>query len=64
MISLDLAGCRLLTETSLEYLGRCNSLERIDLRHVVQISTQAISKFVTTRRGLKVTDGKLIEKIV
>lgn len=64
LTTLDLAGCRLLTETSLEYLSRCNSLERIDLRHAIQISTAAISKFVTSRKGLKVTDGKLIEKIV
>lgn len=62
LVSLDLAGCRLLTETSLEYLSRCNSLERIDLRHITQISPEAIEKFASTRNGLIVTDEKLIEK--
>ncbi|XP_046682822.1 jmjC domain-containing histone demethylation protein 1 isoform X2 [Homalodisca vitripennis] len=59
---LDLAGCRLLTETSLEYLSRCHSLQRVDLRHIVQISAEAIEKFASSKSGLTVTDEKLIEK--
>lgn len=59
---LDLAGCRLLTETSLEYLSRCNSLERIDLRHINQISPEAVETFATSRKGLVVTEEKLIER--
>lgn len=61
LLSLDLAGCRLLTETSLEYLSRCNSLERIDLRHISQISQEAVEKFAATR-DLLVSDEKLMEK--
>lgn len=61
LITLDLAGCRLLTETALEYLSRCLSLRRIDLRHITQISAEAVEKFASAR-GMLVTDEKLMER--
>lgn len=61
LITLDLAGCRLLTETALEYLSRCLSLRRIDLRFITQISAEAVEKFASAR-GMSVTDEKLMER--
>ncbi|XP_022128242.1 jmjC domain-containing histone demethylation protein 1 [Pieris rapae] len=59
---LSLAGCRLLTEAALDHLTRCPNLERLDLRHVPLVSTQAVIKFAAkSKHDLHVKDVKLVE---
>ncbi|XP_048482218.1 jmjC domain-containing histone demethylation protein 1 isoform X3 [Plutella xylostella] len=59
---LSLAGCRLLTESALEHLARCDNLVRLDLRHVPLVSTQAVIKFAAkSKHNLHVKDVKLVE---
>ncbi|XP_072934476.1 jmjC domain-containing histone demethylation protein 1 [Epargyreus clarus] len=59
---LSLAGCRLLTEASLDHLARCPNLVRLDLRHVPLVSTQAVIKFAgKSKHNLHVKDVKLVE---
>ncbi|XP_071566399.1 jmjC domain-containing histone demethylation protein 1 [Temnothorax nylanderi] len=61
--SLNLANCKLLTETTLDHLTRCKALKRLDLRHTTQVSTQAIIKFAAkSEHNLHVTDVKLVEE--
>jgi len=61
--SLNLSGCRLITDASLEHLARCDALVRVDLRNAPNVSAAAIAKFaVRSQHGLKVMDGKLIAK--
>lgn len=63
LISLDLSGCKLVTELSLEHLSKCENLIRLDCRHASQVSTQALIKFAAKNdRDLQVRDIKLVDK--
>lgn len=63
LVSLNLASCRLLTETSLDHLARCKALKRLDLRHTTQVSTQGVIKFAARSiHNLHVTDVKLVQE--
>ncbi|XP_015117813.1 jmjC domain-containing histone demethylation protein 1 [Diachasma alloeum] len=63
LVSLNLSNCRLLTETSLEHLTRCEALKRLDLRHTTQVSTQGVIRFAARSiHNLHVTDVKLVEE--
>lgn len=63
LISLDLSNCKLLTEATLDHLGRCKALKRLDLRHTTQVSTQSIIKFAAkSMHNLHVTDVKLVQE--
>lgn len=63
LASLNLANCRLLTETTLDHLARCKVLKRLDLRHTTQVSTQSVIKFAAKSiHNLHVTDVKLVEE--
>lgn len=63
LVSLNLASCRLLTETSLDHLARCKALKRLDLRHTTQVSTQSVIKFAARSiHNLHVTDVKLVQE--
>ncbi|XP_034942287.1 jmjC domain-containing histone demethylation protein 1 [Chelonus insularis] len=63
LVSLNLSDCRLLTETTLEYLTRCKALKRLDLRHTTHVSTQSVIKFAARSiHNLHVTDVKLVEE--
>ncbi|XP_046416749.1 jmjC domain-containing histone demethylation protein 1-like [Neodiprion fabricii] len=65
LVSLNLSNCRLLTEASLDHLGRCKALKRLDLRHTTHVSTQAVIKFAAKSvHNLHVTDVKLVEEKV
>lgn len=63
LVSLNLSNCKLLTETTLDHLLRCNALKRLDLRHTTQVSTQSVIKFAAKSiHNLHVTDVKLVEE--
>lgn len=63
LIELDLSSCKLITELSLEYLMKCEALIKLDLRHVPQVSTQAVIKFAAkSKNNLQVQDIKLVDK--
>ncbi|XP_055850030.1 jmjC domain-containing histone demethylation protein 1 isoform X1 [Episyrphus balteatus] len=63
LVELNLSGCRLITELSLDHLSKCEMLTWLDLRHVPQVSTQAVIKFAArSKHDLCVKDVKLVEK--
>lgn len=63
LIELDLSSCKLVTENCLEYLAKCEALTYLDLRHVPQVSTQAVIKFAAkSKHNLHVRDIKLVDK--
>lgn len=63
LVELNLSGCRLITELSLDHLSKCEKLTWLDLRHVPQVSTQAVIKFAArSKHDLCVKDVKLVEK--
>lgn len=62
LISLDLSHTKLVTETSLDHLAKCEKLTRLDCRHAYQISTQALIKFAAkSDHNLQVRDIKLVD---
>ncbi|CAG9862141.1 unnamed protein product [Phyllotreta striolata] len=62
LVSLDLSHSKLVTENSLEHLAKCENLVRLDCRHSLQISTQALIKFAAkSERNLQVRDIKLVD---
>ncbi|XP_037948315.1 jmjC domain-containing histone demethylation protein 1 isoform X2 [Teleopsis dalmanni] len=63
LVELNLSACRLVSESSLEYLSKCDQLVWLDLRHVPQVSTQAVIKFAAkSKHDLCVKDIKLVEQ--
>lgn len=63
LVELDLSSCKLVTETCLEYLSKCEALTWLDLRHVPQVSTQAVIKFAAkSKNDLQVRDIKLVDR--
>lgn len=63
LIELNLSACRLVSELSLDHLAKCEKLVWLDLRHVPQVSTQAVIKFAAkSKHDLCVKDIKLVEK--
>ncbi|XP_045465756.1 jmjC domain-containing histone demethylation protein 1-like isoform X2 [Harmonia axyridis] len=63
LVTLDLSHSKLITETSLEHLYRCENLTRLDCRHSLQVSTQSLIKFAAkSDHDLHVKDIKLVEK--
>lgn len=63
LISLDLSHSKLVTEASLDNLAKCESLIRLDCRHSLQISTQALIKFAAkSEHNLQVRDIKLVDR--
>ncbi|XP_061393788.1 jmjC domain-containing histone demethylation protein 1 [Musca vetustissima] len=63
LIELNLSACRLVSELSLDHLAKCDQLIWLDLRHVPQVSTQAVIKFAAkSKHDLCVKDIKLVEK--
>lgn len=63
LISLDLSHSKLVTENSLDNLAKCESLVRLDCRHSLLISTQALIKFAAkSDKNLQVKDIKLVDK--
>ncbi|KAL9889603.1 lysine demethylase 2 [Glossina fuscipes fuscipes] len=63
LVELNLSACRLVSELSLEHLAKCEQLIWLDLRHVPQVSTQAVIKFAAkSKHDLCVKDIKLVEK--
>ncbi|CAH0549530.1 unnamed protein product [Brassicogethes aeneus] len=62
LISLDLSHSKLVTESSLDHLSKCENLVRLDCRHNLQISTQALIKFAAkSDKNLQVRDIKLVD---
>ncbi|XP_060533055.1 jmjC domain-containing histone demethylation protein 1-like isoform X2 [Cylas formicarius] len=62
LVSLDLSHTKLVTETSLEHLAKCERLVRLDCRHALSISTQALIKFAAkSKHDLQVRDIKLVD---
>ncbi|KAF4518543.1 hypothetical protein B566_EDAN004287 [Ephemera danica] len=59
--SLDLSGCKLITDLSLEHLSRIKTLSWLDCRHIPQISTPAVARFCQQRPSLDLT--KLISSV-
>lgn len=60
--SLDLSYSKLVTENSLEHLSKCENLTRLDCRHSLQISTQALIKFAAkSEHNLQVREIKLVD---
>lgn len=63
LIELDLSSCKLVTELSLDHLSKCTALTWLDVRHVPQVSTQAVIKFAAkSKNDLQVKDIKLVVK--
>lgn len=63
LVNLDLSHSKLVTETSLEHLSKCENLIRLDLRHSTQVSTQALIKFAAkSNHNLQVRDIKLVDR--
>lgn len=63
LVELNLSSCRLVSELSLEHLSKCDQLIWLDLRHVPQVTTQAVIKFAAkSKHDLCVKDVKLVEK--
>jgi F-box/leucine-rich repeat protein 10/11 len=63
LYELDLSSCKLITEVSLDHLSKCETLTRLDLRYVPQVSTQAVIKFAAkSPNDLQVQDIKLVDK--
>lgn len=63
LVELDLSSCKLVTESCLEYLSKCEAITWLDLRHVPQVSTQAVIKFAAkSKHNLQVRDVKLVDK--
>lgn len=63
LVELNLSACRLVTELSLDHLSKCEQLVWLDLRHVPQVSTQAVIKFAAkSKHDLCVKDVKLVEQ--
>lgn len=50
---LILAGCKLLTDASLNALQKCQKLKKLDIRDNKNFSVEAIIAFVTASKGLK-----------
>ncbi|KAJ8968905.1 hypothetical protein NQ314_002046 [Rhamnusium bicolor] len=62
LMSLDLSHSKLVTENSLEHLSKCEKLTKLDCRHSLQISTQALIKFAAkSEHNLQVRDIKLVD---
>nr|CAH7745842.1 unnamed protein product [Callosobruchus chinensis] len=62
LISLDLSHSKLVTETSLDHLSKCEKLTRLDCRQSLGISTQALIKFAAkSEHNLQVRDIKLVD---
>ncbi|CAH1118335.1 unnamed protein product [Phaedon cochleariae] len=62
LISLDLSHSKLVTETSLDHLSKCEKLTRLDCRHAQQITTQALIKFAAkSEHNLQVREIKLVD---
>lgn len=60
---LNLSSCKMITEVALDFLGNCDSLVRLDLRHVPQVSTQNLIKFAAkSKNNLQVHDIKLVDR--
>ncbi|XP_001606028.1 jmjC domain-containing histone demethylation protein 1 [Nasonia vitripennis] len=47
LVSLNLSGCRHITEISLNYLLKCQALKHLDLRNTLPISAQRVASFKT-----------------
>lgn len=63
LVELDLSNCKLVTENCLEYLAKCEALTYLDLRHVPQVSTQAVIRFAAkSKHNLHVRDVKLVDR--
>lgn len=45
LVSLNLSDCRLVSDTSLDYLIKCQALKFLDLRNSTQITRQKVSCF-------------------
>lgn len=45
LVSLNLSGCRLVSDTSLDYLIKCQALKHLDLRNSSNITRQKIINF-------------------
>ncbi|XP_058808657.1 jmjC domain-containing histone demethylation protein 1-like [Phymastichus coffea] len=48
--SLNVSGCRLLTELSLDYLAKCQALKHLDMSNTAQVSTQKVAIFSSMSR--------------
>nr|XP_018914262.1 PREDICTED: jmjC domain-containing histone demethylation protein 1 isoform X1 [Bemisia tabaci] len=60
--TLNLAGCKLITDQSLDHLVRCVNLSRLDLRHAPLITYSAVQKFIShSKQKLSIFDSKLIK---
>lgn len=63
LVDLNLSSCKLITEVALDFLANCDSLQRLDLRHVPQVSTQNLIRFAAkSKNDLQVHDIKLVDK--
>ncbi|XP_050521570.1 jmjC domain-containing histone demethylation protein 1-like isoform X3 [Daktulosphaira vitifoliae] len=60
--TLQLSGCTGITEVSLKHLAKCEGLTYLDVRHT-KLTKNAVNKFVATREGFRVFDGKLLVKL-
>lgn len=58
--SLDLSGCKLVTDLCLEHLSRISSLVYLDCRQAPQISVATVQRFCHVRPHLSVAYDKLI----
>jgi F-box/leucine-rich repeat protein 10/11 len=58
--SLDLSGCKLVTDQSLEHLSRLVAIVKLDCRQAPQISVTAVQRFCHSRPHLMVTCEKLV----
>jgi hypothetical protein len=61
--SLNLSGCKMVTDLSLEHLDRCKGLKRLDCRHTPFVTPEAVRAFCKSRPSLvSVTDKLVVEK--
>lgn len=58
--SLDLSGCKLITDLSLEHLSRISSLVKLDCRQAHQVTVAAVQRFCQKRPHLMITCEKLV----
>ncbi|XP_014211893.1 jmjC domain-containing histone demethylation protein 1 [Copidosoma floridanum] len=49
LVSLNMSGCRLLTEVTLDYLQRCQALKHLDLRDTMQVFKARAESFAAIR---------------
>ncbi|CAB3360728.1 Hypothetical predicted protein [Cloeon dipterum] len=60
---LNLSGCKMITDLSLEHLERCKGLQRLDCRHTPLITAEAMRLTCQRRPNLvSVTDKLLVAK--